>query len=135
MGMFDKLLGIGLTGALLYGITKGIQNINDDKKRKESYCSFEDGISLRDFEQLAILAAKQIKKRHVEVRVNGPLVLGTVKSQSGLSTWSFTIDFNDYGHITGTYWLSSNNEDSTIPTTIAKSMQSFIVQRNRNNPR
>lgn len=130
---FDELLELGLLGLAAFGVSKLLKSNADEKKRKSIYCTFSDGISLQDFEQLALLAAKQIKKKHIDVQVNGPVVLGTVQSQSGLSSWSFSIDFNDYGHITGTYWLSSENSDSPIPKHIADSMREFIIQRNRYN--
>lgn len=61
------------------------------------------------------------------LNIEGPIVYGTVRSQSGISDWSFTIDFNDFGRITGSYWLSSDNRDSEIPSTIAKRMKSDIL--------
>ena len=36
------------------------------------------------------------------------------------------IDFNDYGHITGRYWIVSENEDSNIPYYIAYNIKSVI---------
>lgn len=56
----------------------------------------------------------------------GAKVYGSVRSQSGLTEWDFTIDFNDYGKISGAYWLWSENEDSLIPEYIAKEMQKKI---------
>ena len=128
----DELLSLGLLGLAAFGVSKALKNNAEEKKRKSIYCTFSDGISLYDFEQIALLAAKQVKKRNIDVRVNGPVVFGKVQSQSGLSSWSFSIDFNDYGHITGAYWLSSENADSPIPKHIAESMRELIRQRNRN---
>jgi hypothetical protein len=38
-----------------------------------------------------------------------------VGSISGLSTWEAEIGFNHYGHLTGAYWLDTENTDSLIP--------------------
>ena len=38
----------------------------------------------------------------------------------------FSIDYNDYGHITGKYWLRSENDDSPVPQVIAKKIRDAI---------
>ncbi len=58
---------------------------------------------------------------------DGPVVYGIVESQSGLSEWSFTIDFNDYGHITGEYWITTDNDDSIIPERVAGRIREAIL--------
>ncbi len=58
--------------------------------------------------------------------LDGPVVYGVVQSQSGISEWNFKLDFNDYGHITGTYWLSSDNDDSNIPERFGDLIRSAI---------
>jgi hypothetical protein len=50
----------------------------------------------------------------------------TVISQSGISKWEFELDFNDYGKITGQYWLSTENYDSEIPERLGDSIQEAI---------
>ena len=50
----------------------------------------------------------------------------TVISQSGISKWEFELDFNDYGKITGQYWLSTENYDSEIPEKLGDSIQEAI---------
>lgn len=86
---------------------------------------FNDGISKVTFENSAYKAAKTIK-RVTNISVDGPMVYGTVISQSGISTWDFEIDFNDYGHITGRYWINSNNNDSNIPNRVASLMNQYM---------
>lgn len=63
-------------------------------------------------------SAKGIK-RLADLRVDNTIVYGKVRSQSGLSEWQFQIDFNDYGVLTGSYWISSDNNDSSLPTVLA----------------
>ena len=52
-----------------------------------------------------------------------------VRSNSGLTTWSARVDFNDYGHLTGNYWLETDNTESVIPEHFANSMQAEIRTR------
>ena len=53
---------------------------------------------------------------------NGLIVSGSFRSQSGLTSCDFEIDFNDYGHITGKYWISSENPESSIPKHITQNI-------------
>lgn len=85
-----------------------------NSKRRHTPCRFEDGLSYSDFELMAKAAGdsfKRIKKVHTD----GPIICCEVESQTGYSSWYFKIDFNDWGHITGTYWTQTENYDSNIP--------------------
>lgn len=93
-----KILAIG--GLAAFGI-KAKKNADRDHERRNTPCYFNDGISAGEFEEIAISLAKPIKR--LMVSVDGPVVYGEVRSQSGISTWNFKLDFNDWGHITGTY--------------------------------
>lgn len=119
-------LAVAAVGGL---ITKEIKNSREraaeEERRKSTLCYFNDGISHEQFEAIVKKAGKHIK-RLKELTVDGPVVYGTVRTQSGLSDWYFKADFNDYGHITGTYWLSSDNDDSNIPKHVADNISSMI---------
>lgn len=67
--------------------------------------------------------------RVVDVTVNDAVVRGTVLSQHKLSTWSFSIDFNDDGQLTGNYTVLSENDDSAIPQKLATEISKEIVYR------
>lgn len=126
MGILDKIL----VGGLIVLTAKGVKSARDDKLEEErrhntTFC-FPSEITQADFELIAINARKKIKKRKIVLKIIGSNVYGTVRSQSGMSEWSFSIDFNDYGKLTGKYWVSSSNEDSPIPNLIAESMQKEI---------
>ncbi|MBE6988354.1 MAG: hypothetical protein E7432_06240 [Ruminococcaceae bacterium] len=95
-------------------------------RRKNTPCNFEDGISEEDFSRLALKVCKKIK-RVKNASVRGPFLYGKVESQSGLSTWDFSVDFNDYGHITGNYWVTSGNVDSNIPARIGELISQAIA--------
>lgn len=85
---------------------------------------FDGGLSKSEFEALAYKASKNIKR--LSISVVGPIIYGTVKSQSGISEWHFKLDFNDYGHITGKYWASSDNGDSAIPKRLGDVLAALI---------
>ena len=102
----------------------------EEDKRKQSTCNFSDGISEKDFKWIVAKSGKNIK-RLTDLTTAGPVVFGTVWAQSGISKWNFTIDFNDYGHLTGKYWISSNNSDSDIPSVLAKRIKDGIQSFDR----
>ena len=134
MGFFDKVAKTAIATAVTLGVVKVIGDIKEkreeEKRRKNTPCYFDGNITENAFINIAYSATRQIKKRNVNIEVCGPVVYGTVESQSGLSDWSFSIDFNDYGSITGTYWLHSNNQDSIIPQKIASIMSEEISKLN-----
>ena len=101
----------------------------EERRRTESPFSFPDCISEDDFESIAYSAARIIKKRNLKISVNGPVIYGSFASQSGLSTYNFSVDFNDYGKLTGQYWIRTGNSDSTIPTKIASIIRDEIENR------
>lgn len=84
-----------------------------------------DHISEGDFEKLAKRAGKEIR-RVKSITTDSPYIHGVVRSQSGISDWNFSIDFNDYGHLTGNYWINTENSDSSIPKAIANNISSAI---------
>ncbi len=97
-----------------------------ERRRKNSKCKFEDGISENEFAELALKATKRIK-RVKNVYVSGTIIDGKVESQSGISTWCFSIDFNDHGHVTGRYWVDSENNDSNIPNHIGEVVSKELI--------
>lgn len=123
MGIFWKVLGVGLT---VIGIKKIREDIEEENRRKNSICRFDGNIAKESFYVMVTHSGKGIK-RITNLYANGPIVYGTVRSQSGLSHWHFKIDFNDYGNITGRYWLSTDNNDSDIPKTVANRISQMIA--------
>ena len=100
-----------------------------EKKKQEDIrmntpCNFLDGISKSQFNEIVFNATKHIKR--LTVYIDGPIVYGVVRSQSGISEWKFTLDFNDYGKITGTCWRWQENQDSSIPKNVMKKIQDAI---------
>lgn len=96
-----------------------VQKQKPDVGRRSSIpCDFQDGFTVSEFEWMVKHARKKIH-RNVQVSVHGAIVYGTFKAISGKSQWDFTLDFNDYGHITGRYWKETISE-SRIPDRLAE---------------
>lgn len=108
----------------------------EDFRRRNCYVYFSNGITENDFQTIAIKSISKIKKRKIGVSIDKAIVYGKVLSQTGLSSWNFSIDFNDYGLITGKYWILSENEDSSIPISIANNMKEMIEEllKNKSKP-
>lgn len=124
------VISLGLIGGIVHMM---IDSANEEEearaeqeRRVNTACYFGDGISENEFKEIANQARKKIK-RSFDISVNGPVVNGTVQSISGISEWHFTVDFNDYGHITGKYWLNSENKDSKLPKRFAEIMSTEIM--------
>ena len=104
-----------------------------EQERKKTPCYFDDGLSADDFSDIAHAVQEQIKRVR-SISISGAVVYGTVESQTGLSDWDFRVDFNNWGHVTGTYWKWTENYDSAIPKHFGDLMSSAIHQclRERN---
>lgn len=129
MGKFLNILGVAALGTgLLVLKNKNKEAFAEEERRKNTVCEFDDeNLSQKEFENIVIQNCKHIKRIN-NINVNGPIINGTVRSQSGISSWKFIIDFNDYGKITGRYWIFSNNKDSVIPTAIANMVKEHIEE-------
>ena len=87
-------------------------------QRRQTPYHFTDGFTEKEFKQIVHSSISNIK-RITTYHVDGPFVYCTVIAQSGISMWNFMIDFNYYGHITGWYTISTENDDSNIPKIVA----------------
>ena len=125
MGFWSKVLMVGTIGFAANQLRNNVKR-QEKNNRENIPCQFTKRLTEEEFEELAFRAARRINKKRIDVEVYGAKVYGTVTSQSGLTEWDFTIDFNDYGSVTGTYWLWAENEDSLIPENMAEVMQSEI---------
>lgn len=106
----------------------GLENKEKQKRiarqeliRRNAVCLFEDGISQEDFEAIA-LGECQRTENVLDAQVDGPVIQGIMSSQHSFAEWEFKIDFNDYGHITGKYWLWSENDNTEIPEMVAENI-------------
>ena len=116
---------MGLLRTVFHILTFGIVDSNQEVERKNTPCNFTEKFSQQDFENIAIKVAKPIKR--LTVTVNNEFVIGKVRTSSGINTWEFILDFNDYGKITGEYWIKYNeNHDSQIPGSYAEQLKSAV---------
>lgn len=99
----------------------------EEKLRQGTVFAFKLPITEQEFVSIVNTIAKPIKRLHISVE--GPIVYGTIRTQSGISTWNFKLDFNDYGDLTGKYWLSQENYDSDLPQKFARTIQEEIKRR------
>ena len=129
MGFWGWAIAIGIAGHLINKANQNSIEAAEEKaeqeRRKKTPCRFIDGFSEDEFEQMVRKASKRIR-RISEVSVDGPFIHCAVQSQTGISEWEFELDFNDYGHITGTFWCSSDNSDSNIPNRLGELIRDEI---------
>ena len=131
MSLEDKLIiagGIALVGAVIKSFRQDAQRERENERRRQTPVSFDGRLSERDFRDLVSTTAGRTP-RVTGVSVAGAVVDLEVGSISGLSQWSAEIDFNDYGRLTGKYWLDSENGDSSVPSHFADSVSDQIVTR------
>ena len=125
MGFLTTALIVGVVGA---GVISLISDSVKDMERKGTPCNFDNGIDNEEFTEIVKKECRAIK-RITNYEINGASVRVKVRSQSGISDWKFTMDFNDYGKISGRYWLSSKNGDSKIPETVAERIKEKIIEK------
>ncbi len=91
-----------------------------ERRRNRPYTPIasDNKISQSEFETIVNSVAQKIP-RVADVNIDNAFVRVTIDSNTGLTSWTFTADFNDYGYFTGEYWLYSENNDSPIPSTFA----------------
>lgn len=82
-------------------------------------------ISEKRFEAIARIEARKCN-RIESFAVDGYTVTGAIRSNSGISTWQFSISYDQGGEVTGAYHLWSENDDSSIPQDLAIGMSNAI---------
>lgn len=128
VGLMDKLLfggAVVLGGALARSLFRGAQ---EEARRRNSPLCFDDGLTQTEFSDLVHAVAKRTPRVKQAV-VNGMKATLHVRSNSGLSTWTAEVDFNDYGHLTGKYWMRTENADSLIPEHFAQELKAQVESR------
>jgi len=129
MGFLENLLTVdGITA-----IVDAIRDYKDAKEtslRKNSPLCFEENLTQSDFAEIVRDAAKRTP-RVEDAFTAGMTATLTVRSNSGLSTWKAEVDFNDYGQLTGKYWVDTQNSESIIPEYFAEAVKRTVIARHR----
>ncbi|NQN83309.1 hypothetical protein HO996_08455 [Streptococcus suis] len=111
------LLGIGVIviGAIGLSLKHDRALAEEKAKRRAMPIIWPEGLSQEVFETICRKAAKSIRRLKI-TSIDGLDVSCEVKSSSGISTWSFSADFYDYGNLSGRWFRNHiENSDSTIP--------------------
>ena len=97
-----------------------ISEINESagKTPKSKKFAFPEILSEYEFEYIVKNAAKRIK-RIEHVSVDGATVECRVISQSKITYWTFTLDFNDRGKLTGKYCIFQKMRIRKYPERLA----------------
>lgn len=127
MGLLDNVLAGGVVAAIGATIVGIYRESQETSRRKNSPLCFPEGCSQIEFSQLVTDVAEHTP-RVKNVVVTGMTAVIHVKSNSGLSTWTAEIDFNDYGTLTGKYWIDTENSDSIIPQHFAEGVNAKLRQ-------
>ncbi len=135
MGLVDKAVVAGAV-ALAGVVSRALyvhgretkRRAEEEERRRNSPLVFDDRLSYQDFQDLIGEIAKKTP-RLLDVSITGLVVFLEVRSNSGLTTWTASIDFNDFGHLTGRFWLNTDNTQSPIPKFLANAVQAEIQRR------
>lgn len=128
MGLLDKLITGGGLVVAATAVGAMYKNTKETQRRRASPLVFTDGLTENEFTRIATETAERTP-RVKDVIVDGMTTTVNVRSNSGLSVWTFEVDFNDYGHLTGAFWLKSENSNSVIPAHYAEAVQAKIRER------
>lgn len=128
MGFVERSLSVGAVVVGLVGVASTVWESIETNRRRNSPLSFDRGVSRPEFAEIMQDVGRNTR-RVIDVKVTGMLGVIHVRSSSGLSTWTAEVDFNDYGQLTGRYWLKSKNADSSVPEHYARTVQTEIKRR------
>lgn len=95
-----------------------LEKKQDEELRQSLSIQFPEFLNQEEFNR--IIHEESVKIIRIkEVEISEALINFEVYSNSRISTWCFTLDYNDYGILTGKVRISSENSDSSIPENIS----------------
>lgn len=92
--------------------------------------TYYNGVSYHDFDRMIQKITKPIKKIK-GYSITAGIVTFKVLSNSGISEWSFSLDFNDNGIFTGRHWIQTDNDDSSLPESVGQRISTLIEEELR----
>lgn len=95
-----------------------LEKKQDEELRQSLSIQFPEFLNQEEFNR--IIHEESVKIIRIkEVEISQALINFEVYSNSRISTWCFTLDYNDYGILTGKVRISSENSDSSIPENVS----------------
>lgn len=95
-----------------------LEKKQDEELRQSLSIQFPEFLNQEEFNRIIHEETDKIN-RFKKVEINQALINFEVYSNSRISTWCFTLDYNDYGILTGKVIISSENSDSSIPENVS----------------
>jgi hypothetical protein len=133
VALLDKALIGGVVALIGGGIVQTYRSVRETSRRRSTPMTFDDRLTEQDFVAISTQIAKRTP-RVSRITCTGADILVEVRSNSGLTSWTAEFDFNDYGRLTGRYWLKTTNTQSPIPEFFAHALQEEIWKRVGQNP-
>ena len=99
----------------------------EEKRRKSITCRFNKYIDEKTFNKIVYNLSKRYKRLSV-ASIENAIINVEYYSQSGITKYQASIDFNDYGQITGEYWLSNENSKSNLPNSFADNLSEYFIE-------
>lgn len=112
----DLLLAFILIRMLIKGDQRRAAKIEAEKLAKDAE-TFRDNVTSEDLDEIAGSVRKSIL-RLKRLTVSEHVFYGTVQASSGLSEWSFSLDFDCRGHLSTQCKRKQDNKKSKIPAVV-----------------
>ncbi len=124
--MFRRFGSLALLGFAIAVVSRVVRGAAEEKaeeeRRKNTPFSFDSRVAQERFENAVRMALSGLRNAE-ETEICGPVVTVKMLSNSGISYWRFTIDFNDGGSYTGRYRIDSTHPDSLVPDRVAEEIR------------
>ena len=95
-----------------------LEKKQDEELRQSLSIQFPEFLNQEEFNRIIHEETDKIN-RFKKVEINQALINFEVYSNSRISTWCFTLDYNDYGILTEKVRISSENTDSSMPKNVS----------------
>ena len=95
-----------------------LEKKQDEELRQSLSIQFPEFLNQEEFNRIIHEESAKIIRIN-KVEINQALINFEVYSNSRISTWCFTLDYNDYGILTGKVRISSENTDSSMPKNVS----------------
>ncbi|MFS9140521.1 hypothetical protein QM858_03110 [Streptococcus infantis] len=104
-----------------------LEKKQDEELRHSLSIQFPEFLNQEEFNRIIHEETDKIN-RFKKVEINQALISFEVYSNSRISTWCFTLEYNDYGILTGKVRISSENSDSSIPENISLRISERLIE-------